>query len=314
MHASENGTAIAGGANDTLLRSDCIGCHTKDNAGAAGVMTNDEPGIYKDSIALDATNTLAGGNFFYSDIGVGDSHYGHNPTELTGGAQALTPPGWKATGFPAGGVTADGGGDNWAGNDLSCAGVYGCHGKHTADELDGAHHTNVSDNVGLDGSTVGKSYRFLLGITGIEDENYEFQPAETLAVHNGYKAVARTTDATESTETISYFCAECHGMFHSGATTEGIDNADFTSPWIRHPVDVVLPAVAEFNAYVYTAEVPVGYDSVAALETGDEIVMCLSCHRAHASPYPYALRWDYTTIIAGGGDTGGCFKCHTEKD
>ncbi len=47
------------------------------------------------------------------------------------------------------------------------------------------------------------------------------------------------------------------------------------------------------------------------------IVTCLSCHRAHGSPYADLLRWDYDTMIAGnaGDATGkGCFVCHTTKD
>ena len=34
-------------------------------------------------------------------------------------------------------------------------------------------------------------------------------------------------------------------------------------------------------------------------------VFCLTCHRAHASPYPDAMRWDY------GNGAGGCLECHT---
>jgi hypothetical protein len=48
-------------------------------------------------------------------------------------------------------------------------------------------------------------------------------------------------------------------------------------------------------------------------------VMCLSCHRAHGSPYNDMLRWDYDGMVAGNGSGGGndgtgCFKCHSEKD
>jgi len=41
--------------------------------------------------------------------------------------------------------------------------------------------------------------------------------------------------------------------------------------------------------------------------------MCLSCHVAHGSPYADMLRWDYGTMVAGGGGSGGCFTCHTQK-
>jgi hypothetical protein len=49
---------------------------------------------------------------------------------------------------------------------------------------------------------------------------------------------------------------------------------------------------------------------------GTDIVMCLSCHMAHASPYPHMLRWDYSEMITGNGEAvsgKGCFVCHSSK-
>jgi len=34
-------------------------------------------------------------------------------------------------------------------------------------------------------------------------------------------------------------------------------------------------------------------------------VFCLSCHRAHASPFKDAMRWDYSD------NAQGCLECHT---
>jgi predicted CXXCH cytochrome family protein len=42
---------------------------------------------------------------------------------------------------------------------------------------------------------------------------------------------------------------------------------------------------------------------------GDAIVTCISCHRAHGSPYYKLLRWDYAGSIST-----GCAYCHTSKD
>jgi len=48
---------------------------------------------------------------------------------------------------------------------------------------------------------------------------------------------------------------------------------------------------------------------------GTDRVMCLSCHRAHGSPYLDMLRWDYNTMIAADSTkSGGCFICHTNKN
>jgi predicted CXXCH cytochrome family protein len=54
----------------------------------------------------------------------------------------------------------------------------------------------------------------------------------------------------------------------------------------------------------------------ANIGTGDQ-VMCLSCHKAHGSKWPNALRFDYTGMdahLGTGTRTDGCFFCHRLKD
>nr|MBF0220884.1 cytochrome c3 family protein [Desulfobulbaceae bacterium] len=334
MHASEAGTAAAT-ANDTLLRSTCIGCHTKDNGTGVTIAGDGTPGVLHNGVA--ANSMLAGGNFKYSDTVLGDQTYGHNPY-VSGVIAADTryttanPPGWKATGFSANGQVG-GGSPDWTNgsNLLTCAGVYGCHGLHTADELNGAHHANKT-GTDIDGSTVGSSYRFLYGIIGWEDPNYELNATAANGDHNVYYAVDRSggdddvTTTANNSKTISYFCAECHGIFHSGAANEGVSNdASMTSPWIRHPSDVVMPigpsSSGDFDELAaYDPNVPLGSSTVGdgtfvVGAVADRIVMCLSCHRAHASPYPASLRWDYTEMVAGDNSkSGGCFVCHDAKN
>ena len=147
--------------------------------------------------------------------------------------------------------------------------------------------------------------------------------------HNEYKGqayAARTLAGGQSwnnVDTISEFCAECHGYFHASDEI----TASGGSPWLRHPTDSVVPNSGEYSAYnTYSLEAPVARAVIpnspnSTVTPGDDttedgaIVMCLSCHRAHASPYADSLRWDYSTIIAGGGaSTSGCFTCHTQKD
>jgi predicted CXXCH cytochrome family protein len=88
---------------------------------------------------------------------------------------------------------------------------------------------------------------------------------------------------------------------------------------------IVLPASGEYTAYTtYDPEVPVARPDAAVLSgyagpssqvtPGTDKVMCLSCHRAHGSPYKDMLRWDYGTMNVGSGLTGGCFKCHSTKN
>ncbi len=321
MHASQQGTAST--PNDYLLNNNCLGCHSGTNATDATAPA--VPYVYTAGVS-DLTTSLAGGNFKFADD---NDRYGHNPVELSGGVDTTltSPPGWKI-GFNANGQVG-GTTPNWGSNNLSCAGIYGCHGKHDATGVTGSHHLNATGAITTP-STVATSYRFLFGIKGYEAADYEFSPLATTGAHNVYYGVARTgsessADTPTDTATMSYFCAECHGIFHSGASSnEGIaDVGDtfLTSPWIRHPVDISMPTTGEYSGYsAYRPDVPVASSDVSdgsltVTNAADRIVMCLSCHRAHASPYPASLRWDPTTVVAGGGtSTVGCFACHTTKD
>jgi len=99
---------------------------------------------------------------------------------------------------------------------------------------------------------------------------------------------------------MSEWCANCHEGMHS-AMTSGL----------VHPVDVTLGAEisTNYNAYVTSSEmsgdqataylplVPFEDDANTTSGTGGTTsaskVMCLTCHRAHASPYADAGRWDF---------------------
>lgn len=353
MHNSQDGAEVVSGLNRSLTKGDCIGCHTGDNAAGGNIPYVNNSSIeygpdYDSSGVLtnaEATNSLAGGTF--SNM-TGNDSYGHNVVGLSSadGVLGQTPPGWIATGFPAEGGSSVG--DNWTTQQLTCAGTNGCHGSHdNADDfadVRGAHH---GDDSTIDGSTVAQSYRFLRGILGHEDADWERTVSSS--DHNAYYGVDRTSTSTTGidTQTISYLCAECHGLFHSndGSTTGSgiihngptIDNAN---PWLRHPTDFALSSTDAGSEYLDYADadgslaaesgVTAAYNFIAPLasatssvesnpfnDTDNDIVTCLSCHRAHGSSYPDALRWDYTAMVAGtssGFDNKGCFACHTTKD
>jgi predicted CXXCH cytochrome family protein len=60
---------------------------------------------------------------------------------------------------------------------------------------------------------------------------------------------------------------------------------------------------------------PVGSSDVSSVKStvafnDDSIVTCISCHRAHGTPYYKMVRWDY----AGSAGGGFCANCHTSKD
>ena len=317
MHASKVRVSYSDAPRDYLLSDTCVGCHTGTNVDG----TSHTPYVLSDVGISDLSTSLAGGNFYFSDT---NQRYGHNPIELPGGADITlsSPPGWE-TGFDDHGQVG-GASPLWGSNDLSCAGTYGCHGTHTDDGIYRTHHYNPSTSARINPSTAAESYRFLYGIEGYEDPDYEFDTT----THNIYLGIDRSgsessADTPTDTATMGYFCAECHGIFHSGASSnKGVgDSGDtfFDDPWIRHPVDISMPNSGEYSGYSsYNVDAPVASTSVTdniinpGTTSGDRIVFCLSCHRAHATPYYASLRWDYRG--SGGTWTNGCAYCHTSKN
>jgi predicted CXXCH cytochrome family protein len=353
MHDSQDGSDEGdAGAQTQLLKAGCVTCHTGPH-GSGGDGRNDSYGapVVLDTVdpsSTGGTATLAGGDFYWVDAGTDEK--GHNVLDLPNisGQDATiastTPPGWDEGATT--GLTVDSktiqvtGGAGWGGAQLTCAGTFGCHGTRDSagfGGLSGAHHGNAgtSDQAST-ASTIGNSYRFLAGIKGLEHVNHNW--SEAAATHNEYygandTSTERDDDATSTytnSDTMSFFCAECHGDFHAK-----IDNdTSFGNPWVRHPSDIVLPNSGEFDDYNsdngdntagnYNLTVPVARGAVPAASSATvtpgattatgAIVMCLSCHRAHGSEYNDMLRFDYTAVTVGAGTTVGCFVCHTDKN
>ncbi|PLX88710.1 MAG: hypothetical protein C0618_03640 [Desulfuromonas sp.] len=290
MHNTDgDGNDLAGGPNETLLLSDCVTCHTDGTAGAPIVNSTTAPGTVG-----------PGGNFYW--VGT-DETTGHNVAGVDVQDTALlnTPPGGGALG-----------------GQLTCAGVTGCHGDRTdavsdMSAISGAHHGNVllgTANQPTGGAAAGDSYRFLEGIKGIEDDDYQ---TETAVDYNKYYGVDGTADA----QTISALCASCHSNFHGTANTQS------AGAWVRHPTDFDMSGLGgDFAAYsAYRTDIPVASSDMTSATiadpqtAGNAIVNCLSCHYAHGSGQSDMLRFDYTTMLAGGGaSTDGCFACHSTKD
>ncbi len=145
---------------------------------------------------------------------------------------------------------------------------------------------------------------------GIVDDGWGYS---TRAAANSYMLVPGND--------VSGFCGTCHGVFHSAGTENGTSGA-----FLRHPSDWIIPNSSEYQYYTtYDITAPVARPAVAsapdsAVHPGTDMVMCMSCHMAHASQYDYMLRFDYTTMEAGGfadetgaQGAGGCLACHTAK-
>jgi len=304
MHNSQGGMSMAWefngsgfarteAPNPTLLTKSCVGCHTNVDPGTLTV-DNGTPIVFTIN---EPTNPLAGGNFWYTTAS--DAN-GHNVLGITG-ADSI----FQSKNIP---------GSTTSYYLLTCAGTHGCHGDRVVDDelqaIKGAHHTN--DSGGVVGSSVGLSYRFLDGILGVE--NTDWEQDNNSSSHNIYKGASNSfNDST----TISYLCGECHSTqspasdgYHS---IDGVCGSSCSSPWLRHPTDYLLPQDGEYGGYVgYSMTAPVAYTDPSSPDRASAVVMCLSCHRAHASPNYKIMRWDYRGWPVAG--TNGCAVCHTWKN
>jgi len=340
MHNSQNGAAVAsagtgaawngdgdavgGGlsasAQEALLATDCVGCHSSTTGDTIITLGSSRvPIVYNTTVP---SEPLAGGNFYWV-AELGDAN-GHNVRGITGIDHVLSA-------APGAVGCASSCHVSLALSDAQTDGhrQNGCRGCHNSVK----HHG--SDPAGQPVTAQGGWFRFLsapsghdmlggAGVHGIEDPDWEQSPSGS--AHNTY--YGGTDDDLETPQSIGKFCAGCHYNFHSpgfATTLFSNDNGGGANPWLRHPADAVIPNESEYAAYtVYDPQVPVGRPEASltgfAVETvrpGTDRVICLSCHRAHGSPYADMLRWDYAamqTLTTGPAAGTGCFKCHSAKD
>jgi predicted CXXCH cytochrome family protein len=339
MHNSQDGGSMASTLSGTsrvpdetpngeLLKSDCIGCHSatdsttwKDPVTGAPIVYNTAEPTYGADAGDGQRHGLAAGNFYWVTR---DSSFGHNifspdPTLTKAPGKYSGCSGWSChvnldRPYTLGGR---------ARKNCTC-----CH------TFPSNYHHN-DDSATVVNSRAQGWYRFLgsvhfdgHGASGIESPDWEHSATSTS--HNEYlgaqkAAMADMSGYTENGNTVTAFCSGCHNSIHANwryvDEFTGEPGGPALTPWIRHPADRALPAGGEYTAYtVYDPLVPVARPALTTISgtvtPGTDMVMCLSCHRAHASPYPDMLRFPYDQMQAGGGgaDGTGCFKCHTAKD
>ncbi|NOQ51623.1 MAG: hypothetical protein GQ578_05340 [Desulfuromonadaceae bacterium] len=335
MHNSQDGASMqfdsSAAPNSALLRTSCLGCHAQGGAQALVSLGDDIVPQVMHSESID----LSAGNFAFitgmKGSGAADSK-GHNIIELTGIDNTISalPGGIKQTYHEDMIVNT---------SNLTCAGTNGCHGYRYASSdlpegISGAHHANGNGKLDV-ADAPANSYRFLTGVKGLEDSDWQYTRAG--ADHNEYFAVTQPIQLGCSTThchgsngveppdgTISQFCATCHGNFHTlgGSTSDGIGPV-VSSPFLRHPTDIILPSSGEYAQYTnYSLAAPIGRTGTlpenanSVVTPGSDAVICLSCHASHASDYPDMLRWDYVNDCTAGvaNPNCGCFTCHTSKD
>lgn len=337
MHNSQNGGPMAtdrtgwypGGSTrgtppyKTLLVDTCVGCHSHQSAVTYNLDSCVVPVVYTRG-GIEFDDCLAGGNFYWVAQPDGDA-MGHNVLGISGVDGLL-----KAPGYPSFAICTT----NSCHQSLAVeqttesdfgSGCQGCH-------LRPAHHADDSDVVvGSEPADPDGFYRFLsghksgmtqppgsvpLGVAGIEDDDW--QATKHKGDHNEYlgyeKHLEWPAGFYNMGHTMTGFCCGCHGEFHK-EHPEGGDE------WIRHPSDAVIPNEDEYAGafgatHEYDPDIPVARPSLSAVSgtvnIGTDMVMCLSCHVAHGSPYNDMLRWKYEDENAATANYG-CRVCHTEK-
>ena len=278
------------GENSCLTRGGCIGCHAYNASGSNNVVNIE--GSLVPQVWHTGTD-LAAGNFKYiKDDDVDNKGHNLAAIDLEDNSSMFPQPGCED-------ITA---------TNFSCAGKYGCHGDRTVEDetisMKGAHH---ADDGTINGLTTGTSYRFLKGVRGLENNGNNPWQNKSSTDHNEYKGLTSPPNDASATSpgsegSISGFCAECHD-YHGGWTDNG------------HPTDRSLPDDGEYTSYTtYNVIAPVARvilpeetpsDAVTPTGTTDDIVMCLSCHGAHATNYDKLMRWDNLN------NWSGCSVCHT---
>jgi len=314
MHNSHD-NPVAGGTGDLspgnayLMKgsdpsSTCLICHNETTAPASGyhIATNDGSGKSQggdfywvktaitflergNSVTLDPDNF--GHNIVANDFG-----YAADQTNLVapGGSLANTKLGCNSCHDPHGqSASPQGSADAIRGNSapISASGSYGA-----ADPVDG--------------SILG-AFRLLgsVGYDGGETGGLNFTAAAPIARSLNIGSGGFYGGATDYGYGMSEWCLNCHNGIvninhHPAGNNEKLDGAEGTN----------------YNRYVKTGDTATdryatAYDSLVPIERGqtnrtllntastlgadaNSNVMCLTCHRAHASAFENAGRWDFT--------------------
>lgn len=290
MHNSAD-NPISGAENTTLLKgtdesSTCLNCH----AGAGGYHIADATGV---------SNTNGGGDFgwiknpYFLVIRGNVSHFGgdnagHNIVAVD-------------FGYSADGTNTQAPGGDYTATGFACTSCHDAHGQVLGGTAEGSDPISVSGSYGgvPVAGTIAGNYR-LLGDT-FYDSSWTAD-APIARTTNGASYGADTAYGTGMSE----WCANCHTAF-IGTTVKHVSGA---------ATGLLNGAGDNYNSYVKTGDFTgsqlTSYDELIPFETGQakadldpastagpdgiaDAVMCLTCHRAHASAHNNAGRWDLET-------------------
>lgn len=290
MHNIENGALVdpdSPNGNPWLLKDDtpsdvCLSCH----ATSAGSLLSPSP--------LDPPPNKGGGNFaFLREDNLND-----------GSGSALSPIPGDAAGHnlhaPGHGLAPDATlarspGGNYPTASMACT---SCHDPH--------------------GNT---NFRMLYGAGQIRQGNFFFSnPApDALGLPVSDASAETNSSHTAYRGRMSEWCGNCHGNIHAAGSGGNLS--------FKHPTGKALGAgiAGIYNRYngtssptggsqatAYLAQIPFEDAAMTTVGTAGPSsgsrVMCLTCHRAHASSAPNAGRWDFNvTFLSEDGVQSGSY-------
>ncbi len=298
MHNSAD-NPVSGTTNNLLLKgtdasSTCLNCHN----GTASYHV----------ASADGSNAKAGGDFYWvknayvvvvrgTPNTYGGDNAGHNIVALDYGFVADSNP-----------SNAQAPGGTYAASKLGCTSCHDAHGQVLDGTANGQGAIEVSGS--YDAEPVNGGIRGNYRLLG--DELYEAGNHATDGFNFSNPAPAAEADGS-SGKTVDYgqgmseWCANCHGLFVNDSHKHPAGNGEHLNGYASNYNS--YKASGDFTgsqATAYTDLVPFerGTADHAILNSGTTEgprptettnVMCLTCHRAHASAHNNAGRWDFET-------------------
>lgn len=298
-HGTEGGVSYLSGANLPLLKASdpssiCLNCHS-------GPGDSQSPSVF----SFDGSALTPGGDFYWMT----------RTFSWTGGTSPASSHGHNIVALDFG-LTADPArifspGGNYPAAQLSCISCHDPHGRSDGGTRSGSAPVSVSGSYGEQPAptTVSGSYR-LLGGASYTVGGYSFSNSYPLARQNPLLPFAESDGShVDYGNGISAWCANCHADIVDREHRIGDES-------FRHPSDETLDQdhIDRYNSYVKSGDLSgtsvSAYLQFVPFERGQSdpqfldptsrlgpdsssSVNCLTCHRAHASAFRVAGRWDF---------------------
>ena len=294
MHNSAD-NPVSGATNNLLLKgsdasSTCLNCHN----GSGSYHVN----------STDGSNVNQGGDYYwmtltYNVVVRGNTavfeadNHGHNIVAVDYGFLADQDP-----------DNAQAPGGTYPAASLGCTSCHDAHGKVNGGTANGSPPISGSGSYGAvdpnDGSILG-NYR-ILGSTGYQTGGTTFTDPAPVAASSGFGPPGFGASVDYGSG-MSEWCANCH--------------PDYINDSHKHPAgdgEHLNGQATNYNLYVATGDFTgvqaTSYDGLVPFERGETVgsnltpngtvgpdassnVMCLTCHRSHASANANAGKWDF---------------------